>query len=409
MPEKLESDVLDTITRSVNQTAKTLKPVHETVTVEDPALDLQGLPLQGNILPPPGTKVTTTVRTYTYEIPGGEGVPSPTNQSIVYNTLSQHNTLRSSTNTTLDRTRPERDVPPGDTTIYRNESYTNNSTTNYLPENRYPDSDRPTLPRPGPGKNVTYISETYNNSTNNFDGPEVDRPFPVPVPADQPPVNKTVIYKRNVRDTSTTNYPGPNNRPTSPGNGYPPNTNIEIYNEDITNNHLVHPSGPNYPNGPNGYGPDGPKTTYYYKHESSNTTNRRYGPPGSANPPRNNEPQPITMTPVNDLPYPREPGSVTYKYSSQTTSKNVHHDETDNLLRPAPFPAPVQPPRPINVSSPQRLEDLLSNFDDVRDLFGADESTHILTSPYLFRFPDTTEERIPRAKHASQQALHRVT
>lgn len=364
--------MLDTITRSVNQTAKTLKPVNETVNM-DPALDLEGMPMQGNILPPPGTKVTTTVRTYTYEIPGGENLPhSPGSHSVVYNTMSSHNnTLRSNTNQTLDRHRPERDFPPpGEhTTVYRNETYTNNNSTNYHPEHRYPESDRPTLPRPGPGKNVTYISETYNNTTtNNIDGPEVDRPFPVPARSPtEPPVNKTVIYKRNVRDTSTTNYPGPNNRPTSPANGYPPNTHVEIYNEDITNNH-VHPSGPNYPSephGPNGYGPDTPKTTYYYKHESSNTTNRRYGPPGSANPPRNNEPQPIMMTPVNDSPYPREPGSVTYKYSTHTTSKNVNHgpDETDHLLKP--FPTPVQPPRPVNISSPQRLEDLLSNFDDV--------------------------------------------
>lgn len=393
MPEKLESNVLDTITRSVNQTAKTLKPVHDPVTVEDPPLDLEGLPLQGNILPPPGTKVTTTVRTYTYEIPGGENVPSPTtNHSVIYNTSSQHNTLRSNTSTTLDRNRPERDVPPptthGETTIYRNETY-NNNTTNYLPENRYPESDRPTLPRPGPGKNVTYITETYNTTTNNQDGPEFDRPFPVPhqpefdrpfpVPPHHPeptPVNKTVIYKRNVRDTTTTNYPG-QNRPTSPLNGYPPNTNVKVYNEDITNttnNHLYPAGSPNYPNNghPHNGHPDGPpKTTYYYKHESSNTTNRRYGPPGSANqPPRNNEPQPIMMTPVNSnnspSPYPGEPGSVTYKYSTNTTTRNVHQgpDETDNLLKPAPFPAAV-PPRPVNVSSPKRLEDLLSNFDDV--------------------------------------------
>lgn len=359
VPEKLESDVLDTITRSVNQTAKTLKPVHVD-TIKDPALDLEGLPLQGNILPPPGTKVTTTVRTYTYEIPGGETLPSPTNHSIVYNTTSHHNTMRNTKNT-LDRSLPERDVPSSDTTIYRNESYVNNNTTSYLPENRYPESDRSTLPRPGPGKNVTYITETYNTTRNNIDGPEVDRPFPVPAPT-EPAGNKTAVYKRTQRDT-TTNYP--NNRPTSPVNGYPPNTNIEIYNEDITNttNNHDHPPGPNYPNGQY---PDGPKTTYYYKHESSNTTNRRYGPPGSANPPRHNEPQPILMTPVNDSPYPREPpGSVTYKYSSHTNTRNVHSDETDHLLKPAPFPAPVQPPRPINVSSPQRLEDLLSNFDDV--------------------------------------------
>lgn len=368
MPEKLESSVLDTITRSVNQTAKTLKP--GTVdTLNDPPLDLEGLPLQGNILPPPGTKVTTTVRTYTYEIPGGEGVPSPsptTNHSVIYNTSSHHNTLRSN-NTTLDRSRPERDVPPpvhGETTIYRNETY-NNSTTNHL------------------------------------DGPDFDPPFPVPQP-EPTPVNKTVIYKRNVRDTTTTNYPG-QNRPTSPVNRYPPNTNVEIYNEDITNttNNHLHPSGPNYPN--NGH-PDGPKTTYYYKHESSNTTNRRYGPPGSANqPPRNNEPQPIMMTPVNNSPYPGpgEPGSVTYKYSSQTTSRNVHHDETDNLLKPAPFPAPVQAPRPINVTSPKRLEDLLSNFDDVSEL---DSHGQLYSNPLFslrrrHKRRDTTSRTCCRTSH----------
>lgn len=362
VPEKLETDVLNTITRSVNQTAKTLKPVSESVpmeTVVDPSLALEGLPLQGNIMPPPGTKVTTTVRTYTYEIPGGESLPAPTNRSIVYNTSSHTDTMRS-TNTTLDRNRPERDIPIPETTIYRNESYTNDSTTNYLPENRYPDSDRPR-----PGRNVTYVSETYNNTANNFE-PEVDRPFPVPGVPSEPGTNKTIIYKRDVRDTTTTNYPGPNNRPTSPVNGYPPTTNVEVYKEDVTNtttnHHPVHPSGPNFP--PHGGYPDGPKTTYYYKHESSNTTNRRYGPPGSAtNPPRHNEPQPLMMTPVNEPP--RENGTVTYKYSTQTTSRNINHDETDNLLKPAPFPAPVPRHTPVNASSPKRLEDLLSNFDDV--------------------------------------------
>lgn len=369
--------MLDTITRSVNQTAKTLKPVNETVTVDtlkDPVVELEGIPLQGNIMPPPGTKVTTTVRTYTYEIPG-ETVPSPTNQTVVYKSSSHNNTLRSNHNT-IDRSGP----PERDTEwIYRNETHNTNS-TNYLPDNtpRFPDTlDRPT---PRPGKNVTYISETYNtNTTNNtIDGPEFDRPFPVPSQQSppmhqEPPVNKTIVYKRNVRDTTTTSYPngGPNHRPTSPVNGYPhspPNTNIEIYNEDITtNNHLLPANGGrNYPlNGlPPGH-PDGPKTTYYYKHESTNTTNRRYGPPGSANSPRHNEP-PAALLPVNDAPYPREPGTVTYKYSSQTTSRNVHNgpDETDNLLKPFP---PVQGPRPITASAPQRLEDLLSNFDDVSE------------------------------------------
>lgn len=395
VPEKLESTVLDTITRSVNQTAKTLKPVHETTTVDtlkDPALELDGLPLQGNILPPPGTKVTTTVRTYTYEIPGGESVSPSPSQSVVYKTMSHNNTLRSTN--TIDRNRPERDVPPGgETIVYRNETY-NNNTTNYLPDNnRYPESDRPTLSRPG--KNVTYITESYNNTTsNNMDGPEFDRPFPVPSsPEQQPPVNKTVIYKRNVRDTTTTNYPG-SNRPTSPVNGYPPNTNVEIYNEDITNttnNHLHPVGGPNYPPPTNGH-PDGPKTTYYYKHESTNTTNRRYGPPGSANSPRPIEP---AHSPVNDSPYPREPGTVTYKYSSQTTSRNTHNgpDETDNLLKPFP---PVQGPRPIHASPPQRLEDLLSNFDDVGGYLLIFERGILLIG--VFILSDATEEEVPRAE-----------
>lgn len=357
---------MDTITRSVNQTAKTLMPVKESVhveTVKDP-LDLEGLPLQSNIMPPPGTKVTTTVRTYTYEIPGDNlPAPSPTNQTVVYKTTSHNNTLRSNT-TTLDRNRPERDIPGNESHIYRNETY-NNTTNHYGPDGGYPETDRPTLSRPGPGKNVTYIHETYN-TTNHLDGPpENDRPFPVPG-NEPPPVNKTVVYKRNVRDTTTT-YPG-SNRPTSPLNGYPPNTNVEIYKEDVTNttNNLMHPpGGPSYPPPQNGHGPDGPPTTtYYYKHESTNTTNRRYGPPGSANSPRTNEPP--ALLPANEPLYPREPGTVTYKYSSQTTSKNTNRypDETDNLIKPAPFPVTQRPYTP-NPTTPKRLEDLLSNFDDV--------------------------------------------
>lgn len=359
--------MVSTINRtSTNQRTKSPLPVHETVSVDtiDNHLDLSGIPLESNILPTPGTKVTTTVRTYTYEIPA-ERSPPVNQSSVVYKTTSQSNTLR---NGTLDRNRPERDVPT-DTIIYRNDTYNNQNTTNhFLPDGRYPEHDRPISPRP-PTKNVTYIQETYNttNTVNEMDRPEMDRPFPVEtIPLHQePPVNKSVIYKRTTRDTTSSSYPG-QQRPLSP-TGYPrdnnpPETRI-VYNENITNNtnNVVHPGGPNYP--PPGH-PNGPKTTYYYKHESTNTTNRRYGPPGSANP--RNEPLAPAILPVDG--YPNEPGNVSYKYTTHTTSRNVNRgpDETDALMKPAPFPTDMGPPYGNNGAPPKRLDDLLATFDDVR-------------------------------------------
>ncbi|KAJ6644611.1 hypothetical protein Bhyg_09580 [Pseudolycoriella hygida] len=303
----------NTSSRSVEQQIVPYKEIVE-VNSSDLRNELNDLPLDGNILPGPGTKVTTTIKTFTYEIPGDTQVS--TNKHFKY----QNDTFNTKNTTTF----AERDIPPpvgNQTTIYKTENY-----------------------------NTSNITEGY---------PGYDRRPRSPLP--EPISNQTVIYKRETRDTSSN---------TLPNQGNPPGQSTIIYKHDVTNtNTNVHhpPTGgvPVFPNDPNlPAGHPGPTHTYIYKKEVNNTKNTVYGPPGSGHPPH-----PTSDYPNNALPaqgYPNEPSSTTYKYVSNTstTTRNTHGHPDDRQPLLAPFPTDDIDHSHVGPNPPKRLDDLLASLGD---------------------------------------------
>lgn len=353
-------------------------PYNETVRVETTrgAGPLQHIPVSDDILPKPATKVTTTVRTYTYEIPGDE----LEGKNVVYKNES-YNTLNSTSSRGYN---PEHDIiqsvpPTNKTVVYRNETHNTTNTVDYpLPNQNLPS-------HPGYNKTVTYKTDIIN------DVPPQDPGF------------KTTLYKKDTRETTTNSYPGGQYPPPQhqyPQNGHPihptnppPTNQTVIYKHDVTNTtNTVHPppvggvavypinGTPLYPaNGPNQGPPPGPKTTYYYKHEKTNTTNTKYGPPGSnypneqypQYPPDNTPPFPAVEYPNTGSPNGHQPGyppntTTVYNYSTNTTTRNVHGhpDDRSPLLHPTPFPTQGFDVSDGNGNPPKRLDDLMATFGD---------------------------------------------
>lgn len=214
------------------------------------------------------------------------------------------------------------------------------------------------------------------------------------------------MYKRDTKETTTNVYPVPGGGgrghtpqpPIQPHNIVPPNQSTIIYKHDITNTNTnvhhpppaggvqVYPREPAYlppaHGEPIGY-PQHPDTkhTYIYKHESSNTKNTVYGPPGGpvSSYPNGGYPQhphvnypphgalPAKPAHLTDSPAAPPSNNVVYKYSSSTTTRNVHGgghpDDREPLLAPAPFPT-----EGIDQGDgypPKRLDDLLASFPEV--------------------------------------------
>uniref|UniRef100_A0A6B2EEL8 Putative microtubule-associated protein 1b n=1 Tax=Phlebotomus kandelakii TaxID=1109342 RepID=A0A6B2EEL8_9DIPT len=294
-PEKIGRESKTIVSKSYNQSKS---PVTTLSNVDGGTL-VHELPVEADILPRPGTKVTTTVRTYTYEIPPEDTVGS-------LNTVYRNESFNRLTNDT----RRKRDLSPS----------TNHSlvsrTENMSSLSRH--DDRPVSPSP-PVKKMYYQQDTLETTKTRTYSPTRDPGYVSPVP----PVNKTIVYKHDTTDSSRSMVKPP---PT----GWKPNT----------------PSGQ-------------PGSTYFYREETNTTTNKRYPPPhdGYSAPPDMNGYPPVNPTP-----------SVSYKYSSHTsTTNNVHRlppDEVDDGFRPAPFPTDGIENVPNNTHPPKRLDDLLASFGD---------------------------------------------
>lgn len=259
--------------------------------------------------------------------------------------------MSNSYNTTNTIYPAERDIPPSSihpsgpnqtTTIYKNQSYNTINRT----DNLYPNETRP-------------------------------RRSVSPLPPNEPTINKSIIYSRETRDTSNTTYPPhpADSGPPFPVYGQPgPNETTYVYKHDVTNtNTNTHHPGPHVGHAPNyppqnGYPPQqsgpGPKQTYMYKREVTNTKNTVYGPPGGPA-----QPQPIIEYPPNDgYPPKTGPSTVTYNYTTNTTSRNVHGGHPGDrqpLLQPRPFPVDGVPTSQVDGNPPKRLDDLLATFGDV--------------------------------------------
>ncbi|XP_054736732.1 uncharacterized protein LOC129243608 [Anastrepha obliqua] len=306
--------------------------------------DLQNLPLTEDILPVPGTKVTTTVRTYTYEVPAtGTLSRTPLTSSTRYNTI-QRNEMNSSTLQSSPHTTHITPVVP-QTVIYNTESYSLNNRSN----------DRPIT-----SNQIYEVREHRETNT-------LQNNLPLQQPRSPPTsgTNKTIIYKVNKTENIHT---GPEyNHPDYP------------IQQHLPQNGPYGPPQDSYEPGPSG-------TRYIYK-ESSNTVNTIHGTPGG---PPNSHPgylppahPPHKPASPSDNGYPPHgPTSishVTYKYSS--SSKTNRHQGPSSpygspptASQPAPFPVDGVE-YPVNSSPPQKVDDLMQSFGQVDSVDRTELST----------------------------------
>ncbi|XP_053685034.1 uncharacterized protein LOC128734731 [Sabethes cyaneus] len=302
----VRSEQYYTETRTVSPSSDLVpRNVHynETITTDTiPASKaLANIPLSDNILPRPNTKVTTTVRTYTYELPP---------DSEINQTLS-----------------------------YRNDSF--NQTTNTLPAG-YPERDLSPTQHVNPSTKTILVKNETINTSNNV------QEYPIPTMLDHqlpPNTAKTIYYKKDTKQ-STTNY-----YPEHPNGPYP--TNFQAIEGPPIGDHppprpIKYTESPTYPPGQN---------TYIYREERTNTNNNRYGSPVPIveYPDRHGtyprDPQPTTVT-------------YKYSSTTTNATRNVYPppDEREPLLHP--FPTDGLPPSEVDGAPPKRVDDLMATLGE---------------------------------------------
>lgn len=307
--------------------------------------DLQNLPLTEDILPLPGTKVTTTVRTYTYEVPaiGTLSRGTPLTSSTRYNTI-QRNEVNSSTLQSSPIATQVSPVVPH-TVVYNTESYSTTNRTN----------ERPIT--------TNHLYEVRENRETNT----LQKNLPLQQPRSPQPSgsNRTISYKMNTTENIHT---GPEFRsfPSQRSPEYP------IHQEPPQN-------GP-YSQTHDTY-PPGPTTTKYIYKETSNVVNTihgspvrpsdtqpRYLPPAN---PQNKSPPAGYLPSGNGYPPhgPANTSQVTYKYSSSSTSNtrqgpDSSYGKPSPTTQPAPFPVDGVE-YPTNTSPPQKVDELMQSFGQV--------------------------------------------
>lgn len=316
--------------------------------------ELKNLPISSDLLPGPGTKVTTTVRlitillcrflfsqngykcetfafqvkTYTYEIPNDGKVP--VNPNLTYKN-EYYNSLNSSS--TTNTIYPERDIPPVTTILPGTDTYRYRKETHNTVKSA--GSPVPRYPEATPGTNQTYIyRKEVNETKNNVYGP--------PQPQPPPPVSTSLYhYERDVSNTNRTLQHPPGGIPPS----YPPS------------NGTLPPGQPGQPG----------VTKYFYKKETN--TKNTYGlPPDTEGyPPAS--PEPVYREPYRTPLPPTEPNTSTmYKYSSTTTNttRGGGYPADKEPLRSPPFPTEGIVPVTQVDGPPKNLDKLLDTLGDVR-------------------------------------------
>ncbi|XP_055627872.1 adhesive plaque matrix protein [Toxorhynchites rutilus septentrionalis] len=320
----VRSEQYYTETRTVSPNSDVVPPnvqYNETVLVDTApaAKALANIPISGDILPRPNTKVTTTVRTYTYEIP------------------------------------PESDL--NQTLSYRNESF--NQSSNTVPAT-YPGRDLSPTQHVNPSSRTVIVKNESINTTNNVQ----EYPIPTIVNHQLPPnTAKTIYYKKDTKQSNTHYYPEHPNGP------HP--TNFKAIEGPPASDHHPPPHPIKYTNDPS-YPPPPPSTnTYIYREErTTNNTTNRYG-----------SPVPIVEYPDRHGTYPREPQpppTVTYKYSSTTTNatRNMYPppEEREPLLQP--FPTDGIPQSEVDGNPPKRVEDLMATLGENGQVTYMSKHTH---------------------------------
>ncbi|XP_067629800.1 probable serine/threonine-protein kinase nek3 [Eurosta solidaginis] len=311
--------------------------------------DLQNVPLSEDILPLPGTKVTTTVRTYTYEVPatGTLSRATPLTSSTRYNTI-QRNEINSSTiQSSAHKTLLTPVVPQ--TVVYNTESY---STINRA-------GDRPIA-----SNHIYEVREHREaNTLQNTLPPQQPRS------PNTSGTNKTIVYKVNKTENihsgpEFTSYP--QHSPDYPSQNGPYNTSPDSY-------------------------PLGPTTTKYIYKESSNVVNTVLGSPSMpsdhlpgylppAHPPKKSAP--IGYPPTGNGFPPHEPPNTShsiYKYSSSSTTNTRRGPDNSyglpsSVAQPAPFPVDGME-YPIDSSPPRKVDELMQSLGQIESADKTDLST----------------------------------
>ncbi|XP_014486926.1 PREDICTED: soluble scavenger receptor cysteine-rich domain-containing protein SSC5D isoform X2 [Dinoponera quadriceps] len=322
-PRPVQSSTVTTVHANAPQEYKTI----EYVPSPTPTIPI-------NLAPGPNTKVTTTIKTYTYELPGAPETYLP-GGSV-----------------------PGSVVLPGEKTI----TYT--------------------LPR---SSNIADKTVTYQTMTENAPGPPaVPIRYSSPSPTTDVTKKSTTIHKE-AKFYHEEHGALPYDEPQPPYTTYragPSPTNVE---SKTTVTKKYYQVDGNYPNG---HGPadrpdyPGGSTTVIYQNQPptvmethTRTVNRfeEYGPdrPSSDHHPPIDKPSDTTTRTVTTY-YPQQstqPGTTVYKFSNTTTTIPPKKNADDHeVLLPKPFPTGVQvsPTKPITNGEgpPKKLEDLMASFSD---------------------------------------------
>lgn len=281
-----------------------------------------------NLAPGPNTKVTTTIKTYTYELPGapetylpGGSVPGtvvlPGDQTITYtlpkgsSAVDKTITYQTVAETVPSRTPVRYDSPPPITDITKKHTTFHQESKFFREEHQGGQPGQPATIVYHPS---TPPQETKTTVSRNEKYYHVDGAYPNGhVPGDRPDYpSKTIIYQNQpptINETHTTinrieeHYP---NRPPSSGR------------------HTT---------------PDKPGTPVNY-----------YTTPAQTTPPQST--------------------TTIYKFSNTTTTVPPNRNAEDHeVLLPKPFPTggvQVYPPKPATTEQgpPKKLEDLMASFSD---------------------------------------------
>lgn len=278
-----------------------------------------------NLAPGPNTKVTTTIKTYTYELPGapetylpsgsvpGRNVVLPGDQTITY-TLPGTTTTASTDKTVSYQTMTENVPGHLDTSVRYNSpsnDVTEKSTTIH--------------------KEAKYYREEHHDDHPGWKPSPVYRNAPLPTNME---TKTTVTEKYYQVDDNYPNGHGPEDRPDYPGS-----TTVIYQNQPPTIEHTKTIKRiEEYRSGRHHVTPDKPDT-------------------------------PTKMTTTTYYPQHSTPNTTIYKFSNTTSTVPPNKNADDHeVLLPKPFPTGVQmyPTKPVTNGEgpPTKLEDLMASFSD---------------------------------------------
>lgn len=290
--------------------------------------------LDPSLHPPGNTKVTTTIKTYTYEIPGSGNYPTNLHNSSAETEKYVYSPNQSQS------------TPSKSFVFKKYENQSSENTVNYIPYQKPVGPVKETITtttyQPGyvpdspPSRNQTYI---YNETTTTRNVDNTRGSLPRNQNYQPPPKQDTYIVKE-VHENNTYNRQYPD---------YPPPSQqhyIKEIHDSSTTTNVHHPY-------PNGYPANEPNKTVIYKHETHTTNN--YGRPGKD----------VESFDPKHPPYPHdrrpnEPVNIQYRYKSESKTTNNYKagyppsDDTQPLL-PKPFPTENHPDGP-----PKRLDELMA-------------------------------------------------